>query len=419
MVANPFGGHGVITEGHKPSELAMAKLEAVEMPRLHGLDEQPIGAIQLGKKGSTALAPTTVRGSRFASRIIVFVILLAALAAVRVPFLANVLIGEEGGFAFLVANPAPSHALTENRTPQHLIGNIDGKPLFADFEHAITPYYILEMGLGTLTRSFHILELDFENRTRAVRTSFALLFMIGVAGLLYLSARTLTETCGGIWSAVITTIPIYVLSTPLALGASIQPQIDGSVGVLLLGLAGYLLVCDGPNGVYRFGFAGLLVGIGRTEWVLAFLLVIATTAALGALFRVSTLRAIVPIIVGLAVGITFSVFLSSDEYIKSFKIMVRVADISNAVPLAKGYAKRELIYTAPLVLLLLLGTLLTIPRLKTLLATGLGILISLGAGGAIFLGFTLSGHPAQSCWRLSLLQRDRDRGGFSRVYSRD
>ena len=105
-------------------------------------------------------------------------ILLAVLAAAELPFLANVLIGEEGGFAFLVANPAPSHALTENRTPRHLIGNIDGKPLFADYEHAITPYYILEMGLGTLTRSFHILELDFENRTRAVRTSFALLFMI-------------------------------------------------------------------------------------------------------------------------------------------------------------------------------------------------------------------------------------------------
>jgi hypothetical protein len=37
----------------------MAKLEAVEMPRLHGLDEQPIardeGAIQLGKMGSTLI----------------------------------------------------------------------------------------------------------------------------------------------------------------------------------------------------------------------------------------------------------------------------------------------------------------------------------------------------------------------------
>jgi hypothetical protein len=63
MVANPFAGrftHGDMTEGHQPSELVMAKLEAVEMPRLHGLDELPIaqdeGAIQLGKMGSTLIS---------------------------------------------------------------------------------------------------------------------------------------------------------------------------------------------------------------------------------------------------------------------------------------------------------------------------------------------------------------------------
>jgi RecA/RadA recombinase len=56
MLTNPFTGrftHGDMTEGHQPSELVMAKLEAVEMQTLHGLDELPIAqdedATQLGK----------------------------------------------------------------------------------------------------------------------------------------------------------------------------------------------------------------------------------------------------------------------------------------------------------------------------------------------------------------------------------
>ena len=63
MVANPFAGrftHGDMTEGHQQSELVMAKFEAVEMPTLQGLGEHPIaqdvGAIQLGKMGSTLIA---------------------------------------------------------------------------------------------------------------------------------------------------------------------------------------------------------------------------------------------------------------------------------------------------------------------------------------------------------------------------
>jgi len=321
----------------------------------------------------------TFRWNGFTSRTIVFVVLIGALAAVRIPFLANVLIGEEGGFAFLVANPRPSYAMTQERTPQSLMANIDGEPLFTNFQHAITPYYILEMGLGTLTRPLHILELDFEDRTRAVRASFLLLFMIGVAGLLYLSARTLTEPCAGIWNAVIAAIPVYVLTTPLAFGASIQPQVDGSAGVLLLGLAGWLLVSadDRPNGAYLFGFAGLLVGIGRMEWGLAVLAVIAVTAALGALFRVSTFRATVPMLIGLVVGITISIFLSLDQYISSFKTMVRFANTSDQVLVARDYV----IYTAPVIILFVLGTLLSLPRLKRLLAARPGIVSRLGPEG--------------------------------------
>lgn len=58
-----------MTEGFKnqPSELVMAKLEAVEMPTLHGFEELTIGQddgpIQLRKIGSTLIPVVLLRSS--------------------------------------------------------------------------------------------------------------------------------------------------------------------------------------------------------------------------------------------------------------------------------------------------------------------------------------------------------------------
>lgn len=70
--------------------------------------------------------------------------------------------------------------------------------------------------------------------------------------------------------------------------------------------------------------------------------------------------------------------------------MGQFANTSDSVSVARDH----LIFTAPVIILLVLGTLLSLPKLKHLLAARPGIVISLGTGGAIFLGFTLSGYPA-------------------------
>jgi len=47
-------------------------------------------------------------------------------------------------------------------------------------------------------------------------------------------------------------VTLWSLTTPLAVGASIEPQVDGSVGVLLLGTAASLLVTGDDQVTWRF-----------------------------------------------------------------------------------------------------------------------------------------------------------------------
>src|SRR5450756_2860820 len=85
-------------------------------------------------------------------------------------------------------------------------------------------YYILESGVGALTRRLDLLNFDFDNRTRAIRSSFLFLFMLGAGGLLYFSARVLIGPGGLPWKATVAFILLVILTAPLAFGASIQPR---------------------------------------------------------------------------------------------------------------------------------------------------------------------------------------------------
>ena len=75
-------------------------------------------------------------------QLLISVFLIAALGIVRAPFLENLLVGEEGAFAFMIANPEPSSKLSSSGQPEALIGNIEGKFEFASFERTIVPYIL-------------------------------------------------------------------------------------------------------------------------------------------------------------------------------------------------------------------------------------------------------------------------------------
>jgi hypothetical protein len=318
----------------------------------------------------------------------VWILLLVIIVAPRIPFLANYLLGEEGCFAFLVANPVRSSVLATE--PSAIVGNIDGKYLLVDFQHTIIPYYIMETGLGSVLRRINVLSLDFENRTRVVRAGFLLFFMIGSSGLLYLSARVLTSPGAWTWKLLVAAMPAYVLTTPLAFGASTQAQMDGGVGVLLAGLAAWLLVSaeNKPNDFLGLLLAGFLLGIGRVEWALATLAVLCLVTAFGFFARTPAYRASGFVALGMIIGVGISAMLSFSEFVASFRIMGRIFSPSTVF----AVAKQLLPFTTPLIILLSVAMVLSFAHRAWLLRQRPGIALSLGISAALFVGFTISGY---------------------------
>jgi hypothetical protein len=305
--------------------------------------------------------------------------LAAALFLVRVPFLNNLLVGEEGCFSFLVANPTRSSALTPQQTPQCLIGNVGGSLEFAPFERTIIPYEIVENGIGSIIRPLHVLEInDHDTRTRAVRLGFLALFGAGVAGAVWLASRAGVLPAG---------VLVYGLTTPLAVGASIQPQIDGSVGVLLVGLAAWLLVSSQrPAATFT---AGLLVGLGRHEWALAFFGAAVIVLGLGVIWRSTTRKTTLPVVLGLGAGVIISLIVSYEDYLNGFTVMKRVTGTVSPLVLAMNYSW----YLIPTAILLVLGAVIVLAHLDYFVSKKPGTVLVLLAGGAILAGFALSGWP--------------------------
>lgn len=180
-----------------------------------------------------------VRGASFQSYCLKFAlaaVLLVVIAAVRVPFITNILAGEEGDFAALLLNDPPTSALDYDHLPRQIAGSVDGRLTLSSFHRTVMPYIILER-LGRLFASGYALgRLPPEKITIVARLPFAIVFLLGSAGLIALTIHAATSA-SKYRSAAVAAAPLGVtfwsLTCPLAVGASIEPQIDGSAGVRL------------------------------------------------------------------------------------------------------------------------------------------------------------------------------------------
>ena len=77
-------------------------------------------------------------------KILLAAALLVVIAVARLPFIGNVLAGEEGDFAALVLDDVPTSVVSDTHLPRDQIGFIDGKPVLTSFHRTIMPYIILE-----------------------------------------------------------------------------------------------------------------------------------------------------------------------------------------------------------------------------------------------------------------------------------
>jgi hypothetical protein len=317
-------------------------------------------------------------------------LLLAVVFAVRIPFLSNELVGEEGEFAFLVASPTPSSQLSADGLPKLLAANLDGKYALDSFQHAVIPYVFLERIPGTIVRQMRILSKSPISRIIIVRMAYLSLFLGGVLGLAWLSTFPLQNgTVRELFPTLL--IPLYALTTPLAVGGSIQPQIDGAFGVLTVGVVAALLL-PSPGCVaslWRYLVAGCIVGLGRAEWALAFFVVSGVVVVFQAAKGAPGI-AITPylsLLCGVVIGVAVSVAASPDDYVSSFLVAQRVSNHTGAGVLALRQAQ----YVFPICAFTCAVAAALMHPSNSFARETPGLLVAAGSGVIIFLGFAISG----------------------------
>ena len=77
-------------------------------------------------------------------KVVLTPVLLVLIVAARLPFITDILAGEEGEFAALVLNNPPTSALDPDHLPRRIAGAIDGTLILASFQRTVMPYIVLE-----------------------------------------------------------------------------------------------------------------------------------------------------------------------------------------------------------------------------------------------------------------------------------
>lgn len=337
-------------------------------------------------------------GRRIALKLALAVALLALIVAARLPFIGNILAGEEGYFAALVLNDVPTSALDGRHMPREIAGFIDGKPILQTFHRTVMPYIVMETFGRAVAARNALGHLSPARLTIAARWPFAFMFLLGSLGLIALSveAATITGTNRlSVGALAPLSVTAWALTSPLAVSASIQPQVDGSVGVLLLGTAATLLALgdiEHPAARWRFLMAGLLAGLGKHEWALAF-----AAAALGASLiclidasgRRRSLAAFAVFLIGLALAVALSYAVSPSDYRAGFNVMANIFERTGGELWALQPAQWP--FTVPVVTLALIDGVFILLVLRPLIRAAPGLLLAYLAAIAIAIGYAGSG----------------------------
>ena len=266
------------------------------------------------------------------------VVLIAVLVLVRLPFLSNTLIGEEGLFAYITTGPTP---IVTMKNPSALImGRVSGQDFIGMPQHPLIPYFIIGRILHNRISHDDFQAMSFSQKSRAARLPFFLMFCFGFGCVAFCARRVLRlrQT-----QAVVLFLFafLFVGTTPLMVGGSIQPQVDGSVGVALIGVS-VLLISIASSGsgtcfVFAWVLGGFFASLGKNEWTLALMASAAFVSfSWNVLARFFKVRAEmgeapwVPLIhlsAGCLLGTMISYIASPENFVAGFHVMRRFSNV--------------------------------------------------------------------------------------------
>lgn len=270
----------------------------------------------------------------------------------RVPFLQQPLIGEEGIFAMIVAGyQSPAIKSTDDlpsKIDQHcliVLGHIDqtGDALARPGRN-ILPYCFLGIVIKPLIAPLNLAGLDFDAKSGLIRAVFLGLSSVGFLSLCFLSYLVSLRLSG--YKALLPfLLLLYFTTTHLAIGSSIQPQLDGAFGFLLLSNAALLIYLGSRPSTPNWSklplnfLAGFLVALCKNEWPLTLLVSVVLVYCIMFAYRtILSYRGIsedtnqnsfnllvgTGLILGCLSGMGFCYLFSPNDYLAGFGLMKNI-----------------------------------------------------------------------------------------------
>ena len=338
----------------------------------------------------------------------------------RLPFLQQPLIGEEGIFAMIVSGYQSPMIKSGNDLPsqidQHcllVLGHIDqtGDALARPGRN-ILPYCFLGLVIKPLIAPLNLATLDFDAKSGLMRSVFLALSSVGFLSLCLLSYLVSLRLSG--YKAFLPfLVLLYFTTTHLAIGSSIQPQLDGAFGFLLLSNAALLVYLGSrpstpnwPKLPLNF-LAGFLVALCKNEWPLTLLVSVLLVYCLMFAYRIilsyrgiaadanrnsTNLLIGIGLILGCLAGMGFCYLFSPNDYLAGFGLMKNIHG-SRESHLKIFFQTLRFNYQilTPSIVMLILGLWCIRKNWKSLLNQEIGLLTLYVLSFGILAGFMQSG----------------------------
>jgi hypothetical protein len=318
-------------------------------------------------------------------------------------FLSNLLIGEEGMFAYLVVDngkakiPDIHHAL--------LIGREKGIDRFDAPRHPIFPYVLMVKALRPFSDGRNFDRSSIGTKSQQARIPFYIMYVLALCILLYMGiylfkAKHLTEIL------VPMGLLVFIGTSRLIVGSATQTFYDGNLGILLASLCALgLTVAPRLSHTWTRAFilfgGGFAASLGKNEWALALLAAIAISVFIRCIYRKlskdesikhshRSFIIIISLAGGVMVGSLFQYLLDPFNYISGFRIMYDfgIAEHSDW----KTVFLSRVIWIWPIGVLILLAALVVKKAFKELLTIHFTHFILLMWGITMFAGFLFTSH---------------------------
>jgi hypothetical protein len=267
----------------------------------------------------------------------------------RLPFLSFPLVGEEGTMSLLLLDSnSPSFNTTnplinsEERSKsgkcQLLVAQSEQKYIEASPERNKIPYIFLCDIIGPTVNTIYPHVESLSGKTILSRLTFLSISIIGFI-FIYLAVIEKLDNKKILPLLALVLIAISLFNSPLFVGGSIQPQLDGSIGLAIFCILVWATINDDNlKSKYSGFFSACLFALGKNEWAYALLVALILISIVRIcikkcyskqLYRISYIDNLIYIYAGLMLAITLSFLYSQDDYLMWFGLAKRITDLSN------------------------------------------------------------------------------------------